>query len=83
MSCGVERMRHIGTRRVQAHGQLHLLEQEEGALVVGSLPNLQQRLPSLFRGDVAAALTLHGLDLEINNKTLLDDGILEHLLRHA
>ncbi len=68
---------------MKMRGQLHLLEEEEGALVIGSLPNLQQRLPSLFRGDVAAALTLHGLDLEINNKTLLDDGILEHLLRHA
>jgi hypothetical protein len=68
---------------MNVNGQLHLLEEKKRALVVGSLPNLQQRLPSLFRGDVAAALTLHGLDLKIYNKTLLDDGILEHLLRHT
>ena len=51
--------------------------------MVSSLPHLQQRLPSLFRGDVTAALALHGLNLEIYHKTFLDDGILEHLLHRA
>ena len=61
----------------------HLLEKEERPLVVRSLPHLQQRLPRLLGGDVAAALALHGLYLEINNEALLHDGVLEHFLRDA
>jgi hypothetical protein len=59
---------------------LHLLEKEESALVVSSLPHLQQRLPRLLRGDVTAPLALHGFDLEIDDKTFLHNSILEHLL---
>jgi hypothetical protein len=61
----------------------HLLEKEKRALVVSSLPHLQQRFPRLFGGDVSAALALHGFDLEINDKTFLHNCILKHLLMHA
>jgi hypothetical protein len=58
----------------------HLLEKEKCSLVVCSLPNLQQRLPRLLGGDVTAAIALNGLDLEVNDKALLNNGVLEHLL---
>ena len=63
--------------------QQHLFEKEERPLVVRSLPHLQQRLPRLFRRDVAAALALHGFNLEVDHKTFLDNSILEHLLMRA
>ena len=61
----------------------HLLEKEKSSLVVSGLPHLQQRLPRLFGSDVAAAVALHWLDLEINDEALLNDGVLEHLLECA
>jgi hypothetical protein len=78
---GAEERRGLTVTRQRA--VRHLLEQEERPLVVGGLPHLQQRLPCLLGGDVAAALALHGLYLKINNETLLHDGVLEHLLRYA
>jgi hypothetical protein len=68
---------------VASRGRQHLLKKEKCSLVVSSLPHLQKRLPSLLRRNVTAAFALHRLNLEIDNKTLLNDGILEHFLKYA
>lgn len=63
--------------------QNELLQIEEGLLMLGSLPHLNDTLPVILGLDALTALTDLIDDLELNNTGLMESSAATHLLLHG